>query len=133
MDPVELLMRKRVSSAFIGAYAIKVQFKREIKVRTAAGGYTKSLVTLENCQIARIIPSKRRYAYIGVNTEAGEIPHWPYILEGHPDMDIEQGDRFTWNDEEYQVKSIEPTRDEKTIAAIDFYGKNTSPTVALTS
>ena len=37
-------------------------------------------------------------------------------------MDIQVADRFTWDGQEYEVKSIEADREEKTIAAIDFYG-----------
>lgn len=124
MNPVELLMRKRNVRAFILADPVQILFRRETKTKTAAGGYTTTIVSLENCQTARIIPSKRRYAYTGVNTEAGQIPLWPYILEGYHDMDIQVNDLFTWNGDEYQVKSIEPDREEKTIAAIDFYGPN---------
>jgi len=122
MNPVELLMRRRNVLAFIEADSIEVVFTRETKTKTPAGGFITSWAPLSVCQIARIIPSKRRYAYTGVNTEAGQIPLWPYILEGLYNMDIKVDDKFTWDGQEYQVKSIEPDREEKTIAAIDFFG-----------
>lgn len=122
MNRIELLMRRRNVLAFIQADPISVIFTRQTKVKSNAGGYITTSVPLTQCQLGRIIPSKRRYAYTGVNTEAGQIPFWPYILEGLHDMDIQVADRFTWDGQEYEVKSIEADREEKTIAAIDFYG-----------
>ena len=69
MNPVELLMRRRNVLAFIEADSIEVVFTRETKTKTPAGGFVTSWAPLSVCQIARIIPSKRRYAYTGVNTK----------------------------------------------------------------
>jgi len=118
----ELVMRRRVVRAFILADAVRVSFTRRTLVETPAGGWvrTKEPTPLAP-QVARLVPSKRRYAPPFVNTEEGEIPKWPYILLGYHDMDVQERDTFEIDGKLYEAKSIEPRREERTVVAVDYY------------
>lgn len=123
MNPVELKMRRRVVHAFIHADPVHVILVRATKtVKTPSGGWTTVKQPPLAPQLGRIVPAKRRYGFTGVNTEAGSIPLWPYNLLGLSDMDIQSGDTFVHSGDTYEVKSIEPDREERTVASIDFYG-----------
>ena len=122
MNPVERLMRRRNMQQYINEDPVDISFIRQIKTETPAGGWTVSDAPPLAPQRGRIIPAKRRYADMHVNTEAGQIALWPYILIGFHNMNIQEDDRFVWLGNTYQVKSIEPDREERTQAAIDFYG-----------
>lgn len=118
----ERIMRRRIVRQYIAEDPVDVAFVRQQKVTTPAGGWKLEDQPPLPPQRARIIPAKRRYGNATVNTESGQILDWPYILVGYHDMNIEPNDKFTWQGHHYQVKSIEPDREERTQAAIDFYG-----------
>ena len=122
MNTVELIFRRRNVRAFIKADLVKVAFVRKVKVPTSAGGWTWQIQPPLAPQEARIVDSKRRYADVHVNTEAGEIDNWPYILLGYHDMDVQENDTFTVNGNTYQVKSVKADNQERTVCAVDFYG-----------
>lgn len=122
MNPAERLMRRRNMRQYIAEDLVKVAFIREVKTETSAGGWTVEDAPPLAPQSARIVPAKRRYGNTHVNTESGQIPSWPYILVGYHDMNIAKDDKFFWQGDLYQVKSIEPDREERTQAAIDFFG-----------
>lgn len=120
---VELILRRRLCKVFIAADYVMVSFRRMAKIKTPAGSWTEIPVDPPlPPQKVRIIPSKRRYGTPFENTEAGRITSWPYLMMGPHDMDIAEEDVFEWNGATYVVKSIEPRREERTIAAIDFRG-----------
>lgn len=122
MNPIELLMRRRNIRAFIQADSRMVSFKRRIKVDTPGGGWKWQDLPPLAPQEIRIVDAKRRYGDVHVNTEAGEIDNWPYILLGYYDMDIQEGDTFSVDGDAYQVKSVKADNQERTVAAVDFYG-----------
>lgn len=123
MNATELVFRRRNIRAFIKADPVMVSFIRRLKVPTPAGGWKwgPNLPPLAP-QEGRIVDSKRRYADVHVNTEAGPIDLWPYILVGYHDMDIQEEDVFFVNDEKYTVKSIKAERLERIAAALEYHG-----------
>lgn len=124
MNRIELLMRRRNVAAFIDADPVDVVFSRSTKIRTPAGGWVEGPRTpLPSPQRVRIIDSVRRFADTQVNTEAGNITLTAKVLIGFHDMDIKVGDDFTWNNAQWEVKAIKDDREERTVAAIDYYGK----------
>jgi len=122
MNPTEVLFRRRNVRAFIKADPVYVSFTRRVKTPSPAGGWTWVDSDPVAPQEGRLVPSKRRYADMTVNTEAGQVVLWPYLLLGYHDMDIQEGDHFVLNGQAYEVKSIEPDREERTVAAVDFFG-----------
>jgi len=123
MNRIELLMRRRNVTAFIDADPVDVVFSRATRVRTPAGGWVEGPRTPLSSQRARIIDSVRRFADTQVNTEAGNIPITAKILIGLYNMDIEVGDDFTLDGAQWEVTAVKDSREERTIAAIDYYGK----------
>lgn len=122
MNPTELIFRRRNVKAFIEADPVDVSFVRVSRVRTPAGGWTEATLPPLPPQRARIVPAKRRYGGQQVNTEAGQVDLYPYQLLGFHDMDIAEDDTFSVNGQDYQVKTIEADREERTVAAINYYG-----------
>lgn len=121
MNPIELAMRRRNVTAFMDADPIDIQLVREVKTRIA-GGWTLSTLPPLPPQRIRLVPSKRRYADVHVNTEAGPIDLWPYQLLGDHDMDIQEGDTFTVGAMHFQVRSLEYDNEERVVAACAYFG-----------
>lgn len=122
MNRAELIFRRRNVRAFIKADPVQVSFVRKVKVKTSSGGWTWEELPPLAPQEGRIVDSKRRYANVQVNTEAGNIDLWPYILLGYHDMDIQENDVFKVDENVYQVKSVKADNQERVVAAVDYYG-----------
>lgn len=120
-NPVELKIRRRQIAQFIREDPTSIRLVRREKIELNGGWKWGPEVTLPE-QITRIVPAKRRYGDATTNTEAGQVVNWPYILLGRYDMDIQEGDTFTYQGERFQVKSIEQDRDERTAAFLDYFG-----------
>jgi len=121
---VELMVRKRLVREFINVDYADVVFIRKTRLKTSAGGYKEVELPLSKAQRIRLIPNKRRFASTFVNTEAGEIEKWPYILITDTNTDIKENDTFNYRGKDYKVMSIEPDREERTLAALDYYGEH---------
>lgn len=122
MNPVERLMRRRNVTEFIVQDKVEVALVRKTKVRTPAMGWRWETQPPLPPQVVRIVPAKRRYGDVHVNTEAGALDNWPYLMLGDPDMDVQEKDTFTVNGMVFEVQSIEYDREERTVAAITYYG-----------
>ena len=123
----ELRMRRRLVREFIRVDSASVSFVRATgKVKTGAGAWTQGEPVTLAPQLTRLIPAKRRYGSALVNSEAGDIEKWPYSLIGAHDMDVVEGDIFTYNDQSYKVMTIEPDREERTLVALDYFGDHTT-------
>lgn len=121
----ELAVRRRLVREFIRVDSAEVSFVRASgRIKTPAGGYIDGPPDTLLPQTTRLIPAKRRYNSALVNSEAGDIEKWPYSLIGAHDLNVQEGDTFTYNGQEYEVKTIEPDREERTLVAIDFYGEH---------
>lgn len=123
----ELMMRRRLVREFIRVDSARVSFVRASgKVKTAAGAWVEGPPSTLAPQLTRLIPAKRRYGNALVNTEAGDIEKWPYSLIGAWNLDVKEGDIFTHQGQAYEVKTIEPDREERTLVSLDFYGDHTT-------
>lgn len=124
MNPVELLMRRRVIRAFILADPIALVIRRAANAtkNTKTGGYVASTKTPLPSQTARLVLNKRRYNRGLVNSEAGDIPHTDYLLIAEHSVDIEEEDEFTWKGEHYKVMGIHKQRVESILASVDMLG-----------
>lgn len=113
MDHVELIIRRRLVKAFIFADPVSIRFTRATEpVRTEAGGFVPGEPVMLNPQIARIVPSKRRFDNGLINSEAGDIPRTDYLLLGMPTLNVKVDDIFSWLGVQYTVTGIHPTRSE---------------------
>lgn len=124
MNPIEMVMRRRVFRAFVKADPVSVAFVRlGPPVKQPSGGTRPGEPISLAPQEGRIVQSKRRYDPGLVNSEAGEIPDTEYLLLGYHDMDVQVTDRFIWRNQHYKVLGVHPTRVESTLCAIEFDGE----------
>lgn len=118
-------MARRQIAAMIEADWILVTFRRRPRVETADGGWTFGPEVALAPQKVRLIPFKRRMTEFLANTELGDVPDLPYILLGRHNLDIQRGDRFTYAQEEFEVKTLDIAEPEvKVVAHVDYYGGN---------
>lgn len=110
--------------AMIKADPIDVVIRRYSVVKLPDGGTRKNPTpTVLVSQKARLIPFKRRMTEFLNNTELGDVPDLPYVLLGYWDMDLKRGDLFTYNGDEFEVKTLDIAEPEvKTSAHVDYYG-----------
>lgn len=121
----ELIMARRQIDEMIKTDPVQVTFRRKVKTETADGGYTMSgpQPLQRGPQQARLIPFKRRMTEFLANTEVGELPNLPYVLLGRYNLDVQRGDLFTVDGEEFEVKTLDISeREVKTLAHVDYYG-----------
>lgn len=122
MDRIELLMQRRQMQAYIEADSSSFKLFRKTRVRTPAGGWKWSDPVALDPQPGRLIPFKRRMVDFVVSTTAGQTEKLPYVLVGYHDLDVQQGDTFSYNDAEFVVKEVDPNRDIRTAAMVDYIG-----------
>lgn len=120
----ELVMARRQIDAMILADPLDVTFLRRQKVDTLDGGWKLSDPTpLAEAQQVRLIPFKRRMTEFLTNTELGNVSDLPYVLLGRHTLDIEKGDTFTWDEQTFEVITLDISEPEvKTAAHIDYFG-----------
>ena len=124
---VELIMARRQINALIKADPIQVVFRRKTKIETPDGGWRWGPAVPLPDQEVCLIPFKRRMTEFLKNTELGDVPDLPYVLLGRYNLDIEPDDLFTYNGDEFQVKTIDMAEPEvKTAAQIDYFGGGTN-------
>lgn len=121
---VELVMSRRQIDAMIKADPILVTFRRKSKINTPDGGWVWGSPTpLPTPQEVRLIPFKRRMTEFLVNTELGDLPDLPYVLLGRYNLNIQKDDLFTYENQEFEVKTLDIGEPEVKVAAhIDYYG-----------
>lgn len=123
MNPVELLLRRRQVRELVRRDSVDVVLRRQEKIRTPAGGYTKGPVVSLTPQRVAIWPFRRRVSTFLVNSVAGDIPELACSLVGAPDLDVRRGDLFTHEGQEYEIIQIEPDRSIRTSCQANYYGK----------
>lgn len=126
----ELITRRRLVSEFINVDYADVQFITKLRVQTADLSFIETDQQLLPSQRIRIIPANRRFGYMMTNSEAGEIDKWPYVAIGRYDMNVASGYKFIYRGEHYEVKSVDPDNEERTLFALAYYGPGTPPSTA---
>lgn len=124
MNPIELIVRRRLVDAFIKADSVRVSFIRRVnRQKTEAGGWVSEpdLPPLSP-QTVRLIPSKRRFDNGLINAEAGEIPKSEYLLLGSYRLDVRVTDIFLLDGLWYRVTGIIPNTTERTLCSVDLRG-----------
>ena len=120
---VEILMGRRQVNRLLHDEGIVISFSRQPKLQVAGGGWRLGAPVDVVPQLVALIPFKRRMSEVLVNTELGNIENLPYVLIGTHLLNIERDDRFAWDGDEYQVKSVDPKNQDIRIAAIvDYFG-----------
>jgi len=123
----ELITRRRIVKAFIDADYADVSFITKVKVKTPAGAFVLTDSTPRDPQRIRLIPANHRFGNMATNSEAGEIDRWPYLGIGSHKLEIAKNDHFFYRDGVYQVMSVEPDTEERTLFSLDFLGNNRIP------
>lgn len=122
MKPVERMLRRRQLTALLRRDSKLVVLRRAAITRTPAGGYKKGEYLPLAPQWVALVPWRRRVSTFVVNSVAGDIPELAVSLVGPPDLDIQKGDRFTHEDQEYEVIQIDPDREIRTSCQANFFG-----------
>lgn len=122
----ERIVGRRQIAALIKSDPVDVILYRKTKVADGAGGWKYGPPAAVNGGVPQrvtLIPFKRRMTEFLVNTELGPVPDLPYVLIGPHDMDIDQGDTFTYNGDNFEVQTIDiQNRDVFTAAQVDYFG-----------
>jgi hypothetical protein len=130
MSRVETLMGRRQIARMIEDDPITVVLYRRVRETVPGGGWRfkgSGVGDPLRAQRMRLIPFKRRITQQLVSTELGELTDLPYILLGYHDADIQRGDYFRYNGDEFEVRGIDIAEPEiKTVCEVDYYGKKAS-------
>ena len=108
MDKFEQKMQHRQIEAFVDAEEISVELWRKDRMELTSGGYGWGDPYQLPAQRARLVPYKRRYTEIVVNTQYGDVPELQYLLIfPTPDANIKREDWFFHEGARYEVESID--------------------------
>jgi len=119
---IERVMGRRQIEALILADPIDIVLIRREKIPAPGGGWRWGPSTPLDPQQVTLIPFKRRMTEFLVNTEMGEVPDLPYVLVGRWNLDIERDDTFTYNGDQFEVKTIDIKEEIRIAAQVDYYG-----------
>lgn len=124
---IERIMARRQIKAIIDSDPVDVMFTRVSMIPDGAGGYKRGTPTPIAAQTVTIIPFKRRFSEMMINTELGDVTEYPYTIVGMPGLDVQRGDIFTWAGDQYEVHQIDPMhQDVRVVAQIDYSGGRTN-------
>jgi hypothetical protein len=101
---------------------IEINITRTPKVPDGAGGFVKGTPVTLSKQTVAIHPFKRRFSEMLVNTEMGDVVDYPYVVLGRPGLDIQRGDTFTWQGDQFVVHTVDIKVDVRVKAQVDYYG-----------
>lgn len=125
VSTVERIMSRRQVDAEIKADPVMIVLTRQEKVSDGAGGWRLSEPRDLDPQEVAIVPAKRRLSDMLVNTELGDVVNAPFIVLGRYNLDIERGDHFTWNGDDFKVDQVGIKEEvSKTCPVIYFGGTN---------
>lgn len=126
LSHVELITARRQVNAEINADPVDVELRRRTKINDGAGGWKWSDFVPLKAQEVTIIPAKRRLSEMLVNTELGDVVHAPYIILGRHNFDVQRGDRFTWNGDDFVVKEVAIKIEVAKTCPVDYFGGGTN-------
>ena len=115
-------MARRQIDAEIKTDPVMITPIRRTQVSDGAGGYRWGPPTPQEPVEVLIMPAKRRLSDMQVNTELGEVIDYSYIVLARHDADIRRDDTFTWQGDEFEVKSIHIKTEISLTAQVDYYG-----------
>lgn len=115
-------MGRRQIDALIKSDPTNVTFKRRTKINVAGGGWRWGPEQTLDPQEVKLTPFKRRMTEFLVDTQYGEVKDLPYIMVGRWNLDVEEGDTFWHQGEQYTVRTIDLDREERTACHIDYFG-----------
>lgn len=127
-NPTETRMRRRLVKAFIRAEPAEIVLVRSSMNKTPAGGLKKGVGVSRPAQTCRLVPFKNRYTALTRDTPDGNIINLAYLLIAEWNADIKAGDIFKHDGAWYDVKSIEPSRSDRTGANITYHGEQVDDT-----
>lgn len=125
MNPVELKMQRKQVAAWKHARSTELVLTRLVKTKDGAGGWIEGAPRQLDPQVFRIVVFKRRLTQFMDNIEEGEVANLSYTLVGEPDADIEKGDLFVHEGNEYVVTAIDPDHEIRKVAIARFEGSPT--------
>lgn len=124
MNWEELKSLRLVEGEFIRSDRVNLVLYRAPIITTPSGGKQRGEPVALPPQVARLTPFKRRLGDFVVETSMGHIEGYQFLLLGYHDMDIERGDTFSYQGREYEIREVDPDRDVRTQALVDYFGKS---------
>lgn len=116
-------MGRRQLNQIIEDNKVSLIFRRTPKIEVAGGGWRFGASISLPPQECALIPFKRRMTNFLINTELGNVEDLPYVLLGRWNLNIEKGDLFTYQGDEFEVKTIDFKTEIRIAAQVDYYGK----------
>ena len=121
-NPTETRMHRRLLAAFLDADPVAIELQRPNLVHTAGGGLVKGESVTLPAQQFRLVPFKKRLTQQTRDTPDGNIINLPYVLLGEHDADVQPGDYFEYENQMYDVISIEPNTAYRVAANVTYRG-----------
>lgn len=118
MNPVELRVHRRNTTAFIDESPAVIVLTPAVRQSDGAGGYKTTSGVARAPQTARMIPLASTAAMGELQTPDGRNIRPRYILMGEWDMDIARWDTFAWEGEQWLVGRVQEKREYQTKAEI---------------
>ena len=115
-------MSRRQVDAEIKADPVDIILMRKTKVADGAGGWKWSDEAPLRPQQVTIVPAKRRLSDMLVNTELGDVVNAPYIVLGRYTLDIQRGDHFTWNGDDFKVDQVAIKEEVSKTCPVVYFG-----------
>ena len=120
-------MARRQVDAMINADPVSIQLRRREKIPLTGNSWRWGPEVTLAPQQALLVPFKRRLSEMLVNTELGDLVELPYVLLGRYNLDAQKDDRFTWNGDEFTLKSKDIGEPEvKAVFIVDYFGGETN-------
>lgn len=124
---VERQVARRQVEAMIKADPIWIQLRRREKIAELGNSWRWGPEEILGPQQAMLVPFKRRLSEMLINTELGDLVELPYVLLGRHNLDAQKDDRFTWNGDEFVLKSKDIGEPEiKAVFIVDYFGGETN-------
>lgn len=104
MNPAELVSQKRQTAGYIKADPTPIILVRNERVRTASGGWADSETTLAS-QTFKFLPASLAQQYTTPAVGGRAIVASDQLM-GRWDADVEVGDTFSLDDENFEVGEV---------------------------
>lgn len=122
-NPLELKVKRRLLQKYLEDEHEMIVLKRQTIVDTPARGKKRGPVVDLPEQMFRLYPQVRRMSEETRDTPDGDIANVHWIMIGLWDADVKKADRFVWNGGKYDVKSVNPKREDRTAAMVIYRGE----------
>lgn len=122
-NQAELLFHRRQTAAYLRAESVDIALERRVWETTDTGGRKVASTSTLPPQRFRLVPFKRRLTHVVVNTPDGKVTDSSFQMVGSHTADIQKEDRFQLDGGWYEIESVEPNREFRTLCDVRYRGQ----------